>query len=81
MNARFTKRAGMLAATVVAMSVAGVMMALVPSVAQEPPAPIHVEELTPRATFTDDLDLVFKLRLEHQGPRPSSSTFQGSAGS
>lgn len=33
-----------------------------PSVAQEPPPPIQVEQLTPRSTFTDQVHVKFRLK-------------------
>jgi hypothetical protein len=49
----------------VVLAAVGVSTAIVlPSAAQEPPPPIAVELLTPRSTFTDDVDLRVRYKLE-----------------
>jgi quercetin dioxygenase-like cupin family protein len=42
---------------------------LQPSAAQEAPPPIGVEILTPRSTFTDDVDLKVKVKLSGQSTK------------
>jgi quercetin dioxygenase-like cupin family protein len=37
---------------------------VLPSAAQQPPPPIATEILTPRAVFTDNVDLKFKIKLD-----------------
>ena len=51
--------------------VAGLLISVnvLPSAAQEPPAPIATEFLTERAVFTDDVDLKFKIKLDGQATR------------
>jgi quercetin dioxygenase-like cupin family protein len=56
------KRVAALAAAVVAVVLIGANV--LPSEAQEPPPPIVTEFLTERATFTDDVDLKIKLKLD-----------------
>jgi quercetin dioxygenase-like cupin family protein len=49
----------------VVLAAVGVSTAIVlPSAAQAPPPPIAVELLTPRSTFTDDVDLRVRYKLE-----------------
>jgi quercetin dioxygenase-like cupin family protein len=40
-----------------------ISVAALPSAAQQPPLPIATESLTPRAVFTDDVDLTIKVKL------------------
>ena len=62
---RNTKRAAVVGALALTLTVGATAM-VVPSFAQQPPAPIAVELLTGRATFTDNVKLTFKLKDEHQ---------------
>lgn len=52
---------GLATAVIAAALVGGTVL---PSAAQEPPPPIAAEFLTARATFTDDVDLKFKIKLD-----------------
>ena len=55
----------------VVLAAIGVSTALMlPSAAQEPPPPIALELLTPRSTFTDDVD--FRIRYKLEGTDRSS---------
>ena len=54
-------------AAVTAIVVALVSVGLTPSRAQTPTAPILVEPLTPRSTFTDDVSGQFRVKLEGHG--------------
>ena len=61
---RLTKKRGAAAGTgLIAALVLVLALNVLPSSAQIPPAPIATEFLTARATFTDDVDLKFKLTL------------------
>ena len=55
--------------SIATLSVLGLITASVlPSGAQVPPAPIAVELLTPRSTFTDDVALKFRYKLDGTSP-------------
>ncbi len=54
------------AATLIAAAVV-LVLNVVPSSAQQQPQPIAVELLTPRSTFTDDVDL--RVKIKHRGER------------
>jgi quercetin dioxygenase-like cupin family protein len=56
------KRGAALAAALIAVLLISVNV--LPSAAQEPPAPIGTEVLTERAVFTDDVDLKLKNKLD-----------------
>jgi quercetin dioxygenase-like cupin family protein len=58
------KRAAVLAIALIAAVIVGANV--LPSAAQQPPPPIATELLTSRATFTDDVDLKLKIKLEGQ---------------
>jgi len=61
---RLTKKRGAAAGTaLIAAFVLVLMLNVLPSSAQTPPAPIATEFLTGRATFSDDVKLKFKLKL------------------
>jgi quercetin dioxygenase-like cupin family protein len=49
---------------VTAFAIVLVAVGLVPSRAQEPPPPIALELLSPRSTFTDDVDLGVRVKLD-----------------
>jgi quercetin dioxygenase-like cupin family protein len=58
-------RRAVLLLTIATLSVFGLIAAAVlPSGAQVPPTPIAVELLTPRSTFTDDVALKFRYKLD-----------------
>ena len=59
---RKMKRGSLLAAALIAVVVIGANV--LPSAAQQPPAPIATEVLTPRSVFTDDVDLKLKNKLD-----------------
>lgn len=59
------KRAAIVGALALALTI-GVTAMVAPSSAQQPVPPIAVELLTQRATFTDDIQLLFKLKRDHQ---------------
>lgn len=53
---------------IVAVVGAGLLISgMVPSAAQEPPAPIATEFLSGRAVFTDNVDMMFKIKRETGG--------------
>jgi quercetin dioxygenase-like cupin family protein len=56
------KRVAALATGLIAVLLIGVTV--LPSAAQQPPAPIATEFLTGRAMFTDDVDAKFKIKLD-----------------
>jgi quercetin dioxygenase-like cupin family protein len=61
---RLTKKRGAAGgAALIAVLVLVLALNVLPSSAQTPPAPIATEFLTARATFTDDVDVKFKLTL------------------
>ena len=63
-------RRAVLLVTVATLSVLGLITASVlPSGAQEEPLPIAVELLTPRSTFTDDVALKFRYKLDGHSRR------------
>jgi quercetin dioxygenase-like cupin family protein len=58
-----TKRGVVLAMALIGVALVGANV--LPSAAQEPPPPIAAEFLTPRAVFTDEVDL--RVRIKHPG--------------
>ena len=61
---RFAVNAKRIALMSVAVAVGLVALGVVPLAAQEDPPPIAAEVLTPRSVFTDDVDLLVKIKLD-----------------
>ena len=64
-------KAAWIAGVTTLMLAAAAAVGVVPSAAQDPPAPIAAEPLTPRSVFTDAIHM--KLRLKDDGGRRRSS--------
>ena len=66
-GSRRTKRAMLILGTTLLLLAAASAVNAVPSAALDPPPPIAAEPLTPRSVFPDEVDMKFKLKMDHMG--------------
>ena len=64
-GSRRKKKAMLILGTVLLMLAAASAVNVIPSAAVDPPPPIVAEPLTARAVFPDEIDMKFKLKMDH----------------